>query len=95
MVRKRPEFKGDRIPEFASEEEERKFWDNYSFGEAMEKGLLQPEEDPLELAPELAAKWKLSKESGPSRAKVVRLRPSCPGARPSCSPLPVLPLTGP
>jgi len=51
-----PEFKGDRIPAFASEEEEREFWDSYSFAEAMERGVLEPVEEPLELAPELAEK---------------------------------------
>jgi len=56
--KKLPEFRGDRIPEFASEDQERKFWDSYSFGEAMERGLLQPEEEPVELSPELAAKLK-------------------------------------
>ncbi|MBE3582331.1 MAG: hypothetical protein IMW96_11995 [Thermoanaerobacteraceae bacterium] len=56
--KKLPEFKGDRIPEFASEEQEREFWDSYSFGEAMERGLLQSEEEPVELSPELAAKLK-------------------------------------
>ncbi|RDV84798.1 CopG family antitoxin [Ammonifex thiophilus] len=60
MVKKKglPEFKGEQIPEFASEEEEREFWNSYSFAEAMERGLLEPLEEPLELAPELAEKMK-------------------------------------
>ncbi|MEW5763051.1 MAG: CopG family antitoxin [Bacillota bacterium] len=49
-----PEFKGDEIPEFASEEKMAEFFDRYSFAEAMEKGLFEPDE--VELAPELAAK---------------------------------------
>jgi predicted DNA binding CopG/RHH family protein len=49
-----PEFKGDELPEFASEEEMAEFFDRYSFAEAMEKGLFEPDE--VELAPELAAK---------------------------------------
>ncbi|MBC7106518.1 MAG: hypothetical protein H5T97_11295 [Firmicutes bacterium] len=56
MPKKLPEFKGDEIPEFASEEEEREFWDSYSFAEAMERGVLEPVDEPLELDPELAAR---------------------------------------
>lgn len=53
-----PEFKGDRIPEFASDKEERGFWDSDSFAEAMERGVLEPVEEPVELAPELKARLK-------------------------------------
>jgi len=53
-----PEFKGDRIPEFASEEEERDFWDSYSFAEAMERGMLEPVDEPIEVTPELKARLK-------------------------------------
>ncbi|MGB9886216.1 MAG: CopG family antitoxin [Moorellales bacterium] len=52
--RKLPEYKGDQIPDFASEEEEREFWDSHSFAEAMEGGVLAPPEEPIEAAPELA-----------------------------------------
>ncbi|MDN5326157.1 MAG: hypothetical protein PWP41_853 [Moorella sp. (in: firmicutes)] len=53
-----PEFKGDRIPEFAGEEEEREFWDSHSFAEAMERGELEPVDEPIEVAPELEASLK-------------------------------------
>jgi hypothetical protein len=49
-----PEFKGDEIPEFASEEEAAEFFDRHSFAEAMERGVLAPD-DPVEPDPELAA----------------------------------------
>jgi len=51
---KLPEFKGDEIPEFATEEEAAEFFDSHSFAEAMERGLFEPEE--VEIDPELAAK---------------------------------------
>ncbi|RJQ26372.1 MAG: hypothetical protein C4589_09750 [Peptococcaceae bacterium] len=58
-----PEFKGDRIPEFASEEEEREFWDSYSFADAMERGVLEPLDEPVELDPALEAKIRKQAET--------------------------------
>jgi predicted DNA binding CopG/RHH family protein len=66
-----PEFKGDELPEFASEEEMAEFFDRYSFAEAMEKGLFEPDE--VELAPELAAKIR---ERSKTKRITLRLRVS-------------------
>lgn len=72
MPRKKlPEFKGDELPEFASEEEMAEFFDRYSFAEAMEKGLFEPDE--VELAPELAAKIR---ERSKTKRITLRLRVS-------------------
>ncbi|MGQ9533390.1 MAG: CopG family antitoxin [Desulfotomaculales bacterium] len=51
-----PEFKGDEIPEFASPEEAAEFFDSHNFAEAMERGVLKPVDEPVELYPELAAR---------------------------------------
>lgn len=67
MLKKLPEFKGDELPEFATEEEAARFFDSYSLAEAMERGLFEPET--VELAPELAARIKER-----SRTKRVTLR---------------------
>ena len=66
-----PEFKGDELPEFASEEEMAEFFDRYSFAEAMKKGLFEPDE--VELAPELAAKIR---ERSKTKRITLRLRVS-------------------
>ncbi|MEW6772067.1 MAG: CopG family antitoxin [Bacillota bacterium] len=66
-----PEFKGDELPEFASEEEMAEFFDRYSFAEAMEKGLFEPHE--VELAPGLAAKIR---ERSKTKRITLRLRVS-------------------
>ena len=71
MSKKLPEFKGDEIPEFANEEEAAEFFDSYSFAEAMERGLFEPDE--VELDPELAAKIK---ERAKTRRVTLRLRVS-------------------
>lgn len=68
-----PEFKGDRIPDFASEEEEREFWDGYSFAEAMERGVLEPLGEPVELDPGLAVKIR---ERAKTKRVTLRLRVS-------------------
>ena len=49
-----PEYKGEQVPEFASEEEERTFWDSHSFAQAMERGVLPRLEEPIEVPPDLA-----------------------------------------
>jgi predicted DNA binding CopG/RHH family protein len=67
MAKKLPEFKGAAVPEFTTEKEAAEFFDSYSFAEAMEKGLFEPED--VELSPELAAKIKER-----SKAKKVTLR---------------------
>jgi len=69
MAKKLPEFKGKEIPEFATEEEAAEFFDSYSFAEAMEKGLFEPEN--VELAPELAAKIR---ERSKTKKVTLRLR---------------------
>jgi len=66
-----PEFKGDELPEFASEEEMAEFFDRHSFAEAMEKGLFEPDE--VELTPELAAKIR---ERSKTKRITLRLRVS-------------------
>jgi predicted DNA binding CopG/RHH family protein len=71
MPKKLPEFKGDEIPEFATEEEAAEFFDSYSFAEAMEKGLFEPEE--VELDPGLAAKIR---EQAQTKRVTLRLRVS-------------------
>ncbi|AEG15155.1 hypothetical protein Desku_1575 [Desulfofundulus kuznetsovii DSM 6115] len=71
MPKKLPEFKGDEIPEFATEEEAAEFFASYSFAEAMEKGLFEPEE--VELDPELAAKIR---ERARTKQVTLRLRVS-------------------
>jgi len=68
-----PEFKGDRIPDFTSEEEEREFWDSYSFAEAMERGILEPLDEPVELDPALEAKIR---ERAKTKPVTLRLRVS-------------------
>lgn len=68
-----PKFKEDRIPEFASEEEEREFWDSYSFAEAMERGVLEPLDEPVELDPALEAKIR---ERAKTKQVTLRLRVS-------------------
>lgn len=71
MPKELPEFKGDQLPEFASLEEAAEFFDRYSFAEAMEKGLFEPDE--IELAPELAAKIR---ERSKTKRVTLRLRVS-------------------
>ncbi|MGQ9825529.1 MAG: CopG family antitoxin [Desulfotomaculales bacterium] len=71
MPKKLPEFKGDEIPEFATEKEAAEFFDRYSFAEAMEKCLFEPEE--VELDPELAAKIR---ERAQTKRVTLRLRVS-------------------
>ncbi|NPV72284.1 MAG: hypothetical protein HPY89_00520 [Pelotomaculum sp.] len=71
MPKNLPEFKGDRIPEFATEEEAAEFFDSYSFAEAMERGLFEPEK--VELDPELAAKIR---ERAKTKQVTLRLRVS-------------------
>lgn len=71
MAKKLPEFKGDRIPEFASEEEAAEFFSSYSFAEAMERGLFEPDE--VELAPELVARIR---ERSKTRRVTLRLQVS-------------------
>lgn len=66
-----PEFKGDELPEFAGEKEMAEFFDRYSFAEAMEKGLFEPDE--VELAPEIAAKIR---ERSKTKRITLRLRVS-------------------
>jgi len=73
MSKKLPEFKGDEIPEFATEEEAAEFFDSYSFAEAMERGVLEPLEEPVELDPELAAKIR---ERAQTKRVTLRLRVS-------------------
>ncbi|MEW6274336.1 MAG: CopG family antitoxin [Bacillota bacterium] len=71
MSKKLPEFKGDEIPEFATEEEAAEFFDSYSFAEAMERGLFEPEE--VELDPALEAKIR---ERAQTKRVTLRLRVS-------------------
>ncbi|BAF60628.1 hypothetical protein PTH_2447 [Pelotomaculum thermopropionicum SI] len=71
MPKNLPEFKGDRIPEFATEEEAAEFFDSYSFAEATERGLFEPEK--VELDPELAAKIR---ERAKTKQVTLRLRVS-------------------
>ena len=71
MSKNLPEFKGDKIPEFATEEEVAEFFDSYSFAEAMEKGLFEPEK--VELEPELAMKIR---ERAKTKQVTLRLRVS-------------------
>lgn len=73
MPMKLPEFKGDEIPEFATEEEAAEFFDSYGFAEAMERGVLEPLDEPVELDPELAAKIR---ERSKTRRITLRLRVS-------------------
>ncbi|NPV27757.1 MAG: hypothetical protein HPY81_10050 [Firmicutes bacterium] len=71
MSKKLPEFKNDELPEFATEEEAARFFDSYSFAEAMERGLFEPET--VELDPKLAAKIK---EQSMTKRVTLRLRVS-------------------
>jgi len=68
-VKELKEFDGVQIPEFASEEEEREFWDTHSFAKAMERGLFEPAQ--VEIVPELAAKIK---EKSKTKKVTLRLR---------------------
>jgi len=71
MSKNLPEFKGDRIPEFATEEEAAEFFDSYSFAEAVEKCLFEPEK--VELEPELVMKIR---ERAKTKQFTLRLRVS-------------------
>lgn len=74
MVKKElPEFKGNRIPDFASDEEEREFWDSHSFAEAMEREVLKPLDEPVELETGLAVQIR---ERSKTRPVTLRLRVS-------------------